>query len=182
MDTTNKQRLKLKELLYHTIFIIIVFLFFSFDRNYPLIEAHEVVFFLNYMGAAIIINSVLFPKFIYTKKYGLFIVYFCVLIAIVIVLEESVIEQIYFPDTKGQHFSNILYTLVDVLPPIAILSSFKLAWDATSKQRQLDELKVTVKESELQFLKSQINPHFLFNNLNNLYAHALEKSSKTRIR
>ena len=32
---------------------------------------------------------------------------------------------------------------------------------------------------KLQFLKSQINPHFLFNNLNNLYAYAIENSPKT---
>lgn len=36
-----------------------------------------------------------------------------------------------------------------------------------------------VAESRMQFLKSQINPHFLFNNLNNLYAYALENSPKT---
>jgi LytS/YehU family sensor histidine kinase len=36
-----------------------------------------------------------------------------------------------------------------------------------------------VKESELQYLKSQINPHFLFNNLNNLYSYAIDNSPKT---
>ncbi len=179
MNNPTKHTFNFKKLLFHAILIFIVFLFFSFDKDHPLIEAHEIVFFLNYLMASIIINYVLFPKFMYKKKYGLFIFYFCMLMAVVIVFEESVIERIYFPDTKGKRFSNVIYTLIDVFPPIAILSGFKLALDAIAKQRQLDELKVMVKESELQFLKSQINPHFLFNNMNNLYAHAIEKSPKT---
>jgi two-component system, LytTR family, sensor kinase len=40
------------------------------------------------------------------------------------------------------------------------------------------EAELKLKESELKLLKGQIEPHFLFNTLNNLYALALEKSDK----
>ncbi|WP_460189968.1 sensor histidine kinase [Urechidicola sp. KH5] len=167
------------ELFFNVLFIIIIFLFYSFDRNNPFIELTEIVFFLNYAFAAYIINFLLFPKFFYTKKYRQFTILLILLIVAVILIEELVIEQIFYPDTRGSRFSNVLITLIDILPPIIIIAGFKLTWDAVSRQRELDELKLMVKESELQFLKTQINPHFLFNNLNNLYACAVEQSSKT---
>lgn len=108
-----------------------------------------------------------------------FFVSFLVLIAITIAIEELVIEKIYFPDTRGKRFRGVFYGLLDVLPIIFILSSFKYAWDTIQKMGQLEDMKVSLVENELKFLKSQVNPHFLFNNLNNLYAYALENSPKT---
>ena len=102
-------------------------------------------------------------------------------IAFVIIVEELILEQIYFPDTRGRDFQGVFYVLLDVLPIITILSGFKFAWDAIRKHREVDELKASMEQSELSFLKSQINPHFLFNNLNNLYSYALENSPKTPI-
>lgn len=45
-------------------------------------------------------------------------------------------------------------------------------------QREKQTLQTQTIQSELRFLKSQINPHFLFNTLNNLYALTLKKSDK----
>ena len=47
-------------------------------------------------------------------------------------------------------------------------------WVQQLKERQ--ELERQTMQSELRFLRSQINPHFLFNTLNNLYALTLKKS------
>jgi LytS/YehU family sensor histidine kinase len=138
-----------------------------------------VVFFLNYTLAAFIINYFLLPRYFYLKKYLLFTVFALVLIIGVILVEELVIERIFFPDGRGKQFHGVIYPFVDILPILVILTGFKFAWDAIQKQQEVDQLKATVEQSELQFLKSQINPHFLFNNLNNLYSYAIENSPQT---
>jgi len=46
-------------------------------------------------------------------------------------------------------------------------------------QTQANEAERKQLSSELQVLKAQLNPHFLFNTFNNLYVLALQKSDKT---
>ncbi len=50
--------------------------------------------------------------------------------------------------------------------------------DWLASQREKKDLKSQNLQSELKFLKSQINPHFLFNTLNSLYALTLKKSDQ----
>ena len=169
-----------KELFFQLFLHCLVFSFYFFDKNEnPQIKPFHIPFFLNYAIAAFLINYYLLPKFYYQKQYLYFFIGISLTITAVIVMEESVLEKIYFPDTKGRGFPGVFYSLFDVLPIIVILSGFKFAWDALRKQREVETLREAVQESEMQFLKSQINPHFLFNNLNNLYAYAIEQSPKT---
>ncbi len=179
LKTINTHWGRTKEILFQIVLHVLVFIFYSFDKNNPQIEAHQVIFFLNYAVATSIISYLLLPRFFYQKKYLHFFIYLTLTIAAVIVVEEFVLEKIYFPDTKGMRFPGIFYTLLDILPVISILSGFKFAWDAMEKQREVEQLQTAMKESELQFLTSQINPHFLFNNLNNLYSYAITNSPKT---
>ena len=179
MDKNKLAFLHSKEFYFQLVLHLIVFVFYSFDKNHPTIEFFQVIFFLNYAISTLFISYYSLPKFFYNKKHLHFFIYVLLTIVGVIIIEELILEQIFFPDTKGKSFPGIFYSLLDVLPIITILSGFKFAWDALRKQRELDELKATIQESELQLLKSQINPHFLFNNLNNLYSYAIENSPKT---
>ncbi len=51
---------------------------------------------------------------------------------------------------------------------------------AQQKERSEALIKAELTESELKFLKMQINPHFLFNALNNIYALSVTNSDKTQ--
>jgi sensor histidine kinase YesM len=71
----------------------------------------------------------------------------------------------------GTLFSNY------VVPVAAVAVVIFKKWYLDEKQKtKLAKEKLT---AELNFLKSQIHPHFLFNTLNNLYALTLIKSEKT---
>ncbi len=168
-----------KELLFQIVLHILVFVFYAINKKHRIIETYQFFFFLNYAVAALFINYFLLPRFFYKSKYWQFGLGLVFVFSSTIFVEEMVLEKIYFPDTKGRYFLGVFFTLIDVIPVTVILSGFKFAWDALTKQREVDALKSAVQESQLQFLKSQINPHFLFNNLNNLYAHAIENSDKT---
>ena len=55
-------------------------------------------------------------------------------------------------------------------------TGYKVTTDWLGLQNEKRELESQNLQSELKFLKSQINPHFFFNTLNNLYALTLKKS------
>ena len=179
VEPANHRNVPYRELLFQLVLHIVVFIFFVFDRNTHAIKLHHVIFFLEYTVTAGLINYWLLPRYFYRKNYLFFFLWLVVLVTLAIVIEEMVLEQIFFPDTRGKNFPGIFLSLLYFMPVVIILVGCKFGWDALHKQRELDQLKVAIQESELQFLKSQINPHFLFNNLNNLYSYAIEQSPKT---
>ncbi len=168
-----------KEWIYQILFLVVLFIFYSFDKDSPKIEWSKFVFFLNYVLLAFIIGYVCLPLFFYTKKYLRFFLALALIFGFAYVMEEYVLERIFFSDRRGKYVSNVFYTLLDIVPLVLTMVGFKLALDAITKQVEVEQLRSSIKESELRFLKSQINPHFLFNNLNNLYSHAIESSPKT---
>lgn len=79
---------------------------------------------------------------------------------------------------KFMFFADYLIQTVQFYSPAMAL----LAWELhQERQRELERIHQLEKEkitTELKFLKAQLNPHFLFNTLNNLYSFVVNGSPK----
>ena len=170
------------ELLFQLALAMLLGFLYVFDMGHDRVtrfDPNRVSFFVLYFLTSIVIGYWLLPQFLYRRKYILFVLLLVSLITSVILIEELILEQIFYPDTRGKGFPGIIFTLGEIMPAILILTGFKFVWDALKSKREVKDLKQAMVESELNLLRSQVSPHFLFNNLNNLYAHAVEQSPET---
>lgn len=70
-----------------------------------------------------------------------------------------------------------LYFFADIFI-LTLSTMIKLSADWVIHQNRMNELEKQNIQSEIAFLKAQINPHFLFNTLNNIYGLSLRNDEK----
>lgn len=88
------------------------------------------------------------------------------------------LDYLFYEGTFPYHL-HFFYAGLNVSFYFFISTGFSLIskWQQANIQKR--DLLNEKKKAELQLLKSQINPHFLFNILNSIYALSLKKSAKT---
>ncbi len=184
----------------HGLFWLCVFLYFMFTSDLTYFEAGYIQLFhstckivIPQMITAYVCLFVLVPKFLNTKKTILFLVWIAVLLIAMFTLYN--VLHIYFYEPKYYEFYNDITKKYSELPfwkrltnisvflskSIKLLTPTALLLMARFYKNQQKYLKLSdqKKTTELNALKHQLNPHFLFNTLNNLYALALKKADET---
>jgi LytS/YehU family sensor histidine kinase len=173
-----------KRVVYHTLFWLTILIFLSLlddthdDFGYSL--GNELI---NIFFYAIVVYFNLFyliPNYLTKKK---FLTYVGLLLFFVLIITPLKVIILYFrfsdqPALQANLISHQnLYFLSNFF--IAGTSTiFSIVTDWARQLREKTDLERQTMQSELKFLKSQINPHFLFNTLNNLYALTLKKSDQ----
>lgn len=134
-------------------------------------------------AALVYINILLlYPVFFKKKKYGLYIL-FVILITLVAGYYNLKLElHVRNNDTLlsvEKHFRFFLSQLGMAARYVVISFLLKISVDYFEQKETLKKIELEKTTAELNFLKAQVNPHFLFNTLNSLYALILEKSDKS---
>lgn len=151
---------------------------------------------------------VLIPKFYFTHKYvsffGIVLICFLVIAAMphIILPEKNThapfiyppsnhipppFDSLHHPPPHDEHhhqpppverFSNYMFSIIHYLFIFLALVFFSLILQVNNRLKQTEKEKLN---TELLYLKAQINPHFLFNSLNTIYSLAVENSTNTPI-
>ena len=131
-----------------------------------------VVFYFNYFF--------LIPKFFIQQKYWLYFLLLSITIAVVVVLCGAIfLISDFNPEVLGK-----TNPAIEKIIPVIIINAIALwllsivssiLFTVYNRLKQTEQEKLS---AQIASLKSQINPHFLFNTLNNIYATAIDTSPK----
>ena len=127
------------------------------------------------------------PRYLYQKKIKTFIVYILLLIVGNTIITYLIALYIYHLLTGLPMFRSARYVIsiasvvfyYDVML-IAISCAVKIIADRFSMEQRLHEVEKEKINAELNFLRSQVNPHFLFNVMNTIYFQIEKDNSVAR--
>ena len=180
---------KLARYSFHVFFWLCAwFFFFFYYKRYSEVNIYTTVASLINLLVAVAtvytFNYYLIPKILLKNRLKKFIAfafvaivlffYMQLLLTLLLVVNLLRTEYSLFPEMIDAMmlFFNMFFVVF-----IAIAIKFYKRWSEKDyREQKVQKEKV---EAELQMLKTQINPHFLFNTLNSIYVLALSKSEQT---
>lgn len=98
-----------------------------------------------------------------------------------LICHDFVYPFIYGIEEDISRFSQlgIFNAVMNIIFAMALGFGFEKSRQQIKLQKHLNDIKTERYHNEIKFLKAQINPHFLFNTLNNIYGLSLKKADET---
>lgn len=158
----------------------------TFDHNYTKTFSIQLLELPFKMALVYIGLYYLFPRFFMKRQYGKFIRYYLILLFGLSILLRMIwynlLEPIYFPDRVAYgafKFTELLNVTLTINTAAIVPFGFRLTQLWIANQQRALSLQNEKLQTELKLLKNQINPHFLFNTLNSLFALSKKKQKHT---
>ena len=186
--SSGRRRLVYSKWIYfgYWVFVTIIFLY---DRTYLITKAGLPYFFVCsivrialLIGLAWINLNVLIPRYLFRKHY---ISYFGLVLLLIVgyLIVQSLYDYYLFgfiisPNKGGQLSASLAYNFTHTSLYLLLTVALKFSIDWYEQNKLLHEVRVEKLQTEVNYLRSQVNPHFLFNALNNLYALTIKKSDQ----
>jgi len=152
------------------------------DSRYEYSVLCEWIVYFSAITSVICINMlVLVPRFLLKgrlTKYVCFIGLSVIITLVIIVAAQNLLFDVS-PDSNAKTvLLNVFGNMISISLVIVSTSIFSLFRGWQENNQRINELETATIETELKQLKSQINPHFLFNTINNANI-KVEKDPKT---
>lgn len=178
----------LQHILFWVVSFYILLRFFAYQNEiYTSDIIYAALFHLSLIAVVYANLFVLIPFFLQRNKVLRYLIGVVILLYLGIQLNQWIFNDLSDWVFSGYYFISY-YDFLDLFYFFLIywvmstLLKFSKAWFVLAETRQkLVELQSAKLQAELDGLRSQINPHFLFNALNNIYALALDNEKQTPI-
>lgn len=175
----------------HVIFWLGFYLFNALLEG-SIVDNYKVGFFASIVKLPLQIGLVyfnlyfLFPKYLLSKKYYHYFLSLIVLLGFTVLIKKLLLYDLVYPPSCPLSaeqepfitFSTFFLMLNSEVYLIGLTTAIKMSVDWVKNIQVTKALKSEKLEAELGLLKAQIQPHFFFNTLNNLYALTLKKSDQ----
>ncbi|MFZ1678411.1 MAG: histidine kinase [Saprospiraceae bacterium] len=153
-------------------FYIVVVNFIFFEYSLPFIRRKRSVILFNILIGILLITLQLI--LVSVGLYG----WRC--LGIQLHIYTSLRQVTIVPDELYYYImEEVFYQAQGGISSVFFFGLAKLLYDNFKLKQTTQQLRLEKQEAELNYLKSQTNPHFLFNTLNNIYALARDKSDLT---
>ncbi len=175
-----------KEKVVHLVLLGCYFMVMEFGLGSSFDSTSKNLVRLNFLMVPLIfyLNAfLLIPKYLKAKKWLLFTLYILVLPSLTDSVRALITVAFFYSGTTsfGRDFLAIFTDDNNLSGAVfigLILSfAYRFTKDWIKNLTTIEKLKTEKYAAELSFLKSQVDPHFLFNTLNSLYSTALEENS-----
>ena len=155
------------------VFFLLMFLASGVKEKSITVRIVHSLEYIAFLIVPVYIHFFILDRLFYKKKY---VPYILSLVSVLIGW-GYVLDKFFY--LRHMEKSSLVSAVTTIFFMILISTSFKVLTDSIKQRFLLKQIEAKQVQTELRLLKTQINPHFLFNTLNNLFGMARKQDPQT---